>query len=340
MAWTIPDGYAVREPRLDDVDAVVELLNACSLDLLGVRTRDADDQRADWQAPAFDPARDARVVLAPDGVIVGYADVWDVDEPHVRIHSLGRVHPDHRGQGIGDALLQWIELRAGESIALAPAGARVCLCQSAPEQDVDAQQLLAGAGFEFSRVFSRMVIAMDSLPPAPQWPEGICVRPYARGTDLEPTVRMVRDAFRDHWGHVDGPFEEELKQWEHWTTAYRDFDPDLWFVAIDELSGEIVGAALGWPKDTEDPEIGWIDVLGVVRRWRRRGLARALLQHAFGEFFRRGNRKVGLGVDAASLTGATRLYERAGMKPVRRTFSYEKVLRSGKELARRELDDS
>ncbi|MBN1858479.1 GNAT family N-acetyltransferase, partial [Candidatus Bipolaricaulota bacterium] len=168
----------------------------------------------------------------------------------------------------------------------------------------------------------------------------IGVRPYAPGADLRPTVKMVRNAFRDHWGYVDAPFEEELKQWEHWTTAYKDFDPSLWFVAIDESNGEIVGAALGWPKNTEDPEMGWIDVLGVVRRWRKRGLAQALLHHAFGEFFRRGNRKVGLGVDASSLTGATRLYERAGMRPVRRTFSYEKELRAGRELSRRTLDDS
>jgi len=336
MVWRIPAGYRVREAALDDVGAVVELTNACSRELLGVCTRSVEDQRADWQSPAFDPQRDVRVVLAPDTSIIGYADVWDVDEPHVRIHSWGRVHPDHRARGIGSSLLRWIERRASESVSLAPAGSRVCLYQSVFEQDADAQDLLKQADFKLSRVYSRMVVTMDMAPPAPSWPDGVRVRPYS-GRDLAATVQAVQSAFRDHWGYVEACFEDELKQWEHWTTAYEDFDPSLWFLATAESTGEIAGVVLGWPKTPEDPEMGWVEVLGVVRSWRRRGLAVALLQHALSEFYRRGNRRVGLGVDAASLTGATRLYERAGMKTVRRTLSYEKELRPGKDLSRRDL---
>ena len=48
--------------------------------------------------------------------------------------------------------------------------------------------------------------------------------------------------------------------------------------------------------------------------------------------YRRGRHAVGLGVDASSLTGATRLYERAGMRVVRQFNSYAKVLRPGIEL--------
>ncbi|MEZ4726737.1 MAG: hypothetical protein R3E79_06345 [Caldilineaceae bacterium] len=66
-------------------------------------------------------------------------------------------------------------------------------------------------------------------------------------------------------------------------------------------------------------------------------LALALLHHAFGEFYRRGVKKVGLGVDASSLTGATRLYEKAGMKPFRQYNTYEKELRPGRDLTTRQL---
>ena len=79
---------------------------------------------------------------------------------------------------------------------------------------------------------------------------------------------MVQAAFRDHWGHVDVPFEEELKQWQHWTTAYKDFDPSLWFLAVDGSTDEIVGVVLGWPTTPEDPEMGWIEIVGVLREWR------------------------------------------------------------------------
>ena len=52
----------------------------------------------------------------------------------------------------------------------------------------------------------------------------------------------------------------------------------------------------------------------------------ALLADAFGRFWERGERIVGLGVDAASDTGAFRLYERAGMAPTLGWVLYEKAL--------------
>jgi mycothiol synthase len=78
--------------------------------------------------------------------------------------------------------------------------------------------------------------------------------------------------------------------------------------------------------------MGWISSLGVVREWRRRGLGRALLQHAFAEFFRRGKWQVGLGVDSDNLTGATHLYRKAGMHINREFQTYELELRPGNEL--------
>jgi ribosomal protein S18 acetylase RimI-like enzyme len=65
----------------------------------------------------------------------------------------------------------------------------------------------------------------------------------------------------------------------------------------------------------------------------------ALLLHSFGEFYRRGIHKVALGVDAQSLTGATRLYERAGMHIVRQYARYEKELRPGVELSTQALKE-
>jgi len=50
---------------------------------------------------------------------------------------------------------------------------------------------------------------------------------------------------------------------------------------------------------------------------------------------------VGLGVDAQSLTGATRLYEKAGMHsdPARQLVLYEKELRPGIEIRTQSLED-
>jgi mycothiol synthase len=76
-----------------------------------------------------------------------------------------------------------------------------------------------------------------------------------------------------------------------------------------------------------------VDDVGVRRPWRRQGLALALLRHAFGEFYRRDIQGAALVVDATSLTGATKLYEKAGMQVFRQFDSYEKVLRPGVDLS-------
>ena len=58
-----------------------------------------------------------------------------------------------------------------------------------------------------------------------------------------------------------------------------------------------------------------------------------LLRHAFGEYYRRGYKGVALGVDAENLTGALRLYKKAGMYVHRQFDLYEKELRPGREVS-------
>jgi ribosomal protein S18 acetylase RimI-like enzyme len=77
--------------------------------------------------------------------------------------------------------------------------------------------------------------------------------------------------------------------------------------------------------------IGWVGTLGVRRPWRKKGLGLALLLHSFGEFHKRGMKTIGLIVDAANPTGATHLYQKAGMHIASEFVIYEKELRPGRE---------
>ena len=72
--------------------------------------------------------------------------------------------------------------------------------------------------------------------------------------------------------------------------------------------------------------MGFVGAIGVLRPWRRLGLGRALLLHAFVELYRRGERRIGLGVDAENATGATRLYESVGMRVAWQADTYERTL--------------
>ena len=76
----------------------------------------------------------------------------------------------------------------------------------------------------------------------------------------------------------------------------------------------------------------------VPRRQRRQGLGLALLHHAFSSFHKRGLKKAGLGVDTQNLSGATRLYTKAGMHVTHEFAIYEKELRAGEELSKQAGD--
>jgi mycothiol synthase len=118
--------------------------------------------------------------------------------------------------------------------------------------------------------------------------------------------------------------------WVHWIDHDPEHDPSLWFLALD--GKEIAGVSLCRSRIAEDPAVAYVNALGVRRPWRRHGIALALLYQSFGELYRRGRWAVALDVDAQSLTGATRLYEKAGMHVQRQAVTYEKELRPGAEL--------
>ena len=187
--------------------------------------------------------------------------------------------------------------------------------------------LLNDRGYAQERSFQRMVIELDEPPPLPEWPGGVHVRVYEKGPDDRATWQAVEEAFDDHWGNVRGTFEE-------WSNIYarERFDSSLWFLAVE--GDEIAGASLCSYRG----DMGWVGSLSVRRPWRRMGLAVALLNHSFGEFFRCGQRRVGLTVDSSSLTGATRVYERAGMHTDQHRVVYTKVLRDGEEISTESLD--
>jgi ribosomal protein S18 acetylase RimI-like enzyme len=112
------------------------------------------------------------------------------------------------------------------------------------------------------------------------------------------------------------PFDEWM------ANETTDLDPTLWFLAT--ASDEIAGVAL-CDFHMGNGKVLW---LGVRPAWRRFGVGMVLLKHSFAEFYRRGKTKVELRVDAENLTGAPRLYERAGMHITQRFDIYSKELRA------------
>ena len=312
---------------MDDLDSVSKLLNAHSMKWRGAAEWDVKRLAVAWRMPGFDFARDVVLVRALDGRPVGLATAVDLP-PHTRLLSQGFVHPDYRDQGVGSILVEWLKRRGLLAVPHAPNEASVALVQSVPTEDESAQSLLERSGFERVRYSWRMFVEFDVPPAKGGLPETIVIRPFISGREERPMIAAVSEAFRDHWGWVERPFEEEYDQYMHYLDHDPDNDPALWFVAVD--GDEIAGTCFGYAEMPEDPELGFVFALGVRKPWRRRGLG---LTHTFGALYERGKHKIALDVDAQNPTGATRLYEKAGMHIEGQTVTYELVLREATRAA-------
>ncbi len=330
----LPPGYTARPVTLDDAEAAADLENAYTIAMTGKPGIEAGEIRSDWGQVTMNLATNTLAAWSPDGVLAGLAEVWD-SEPHVRHYIYAVTHPDHLGRGIGTALAAWTEARGRQLLAVAPAEARVILRQFKMNADEAAARLLHAQGYAIVRHNLRMAIEFNGAPPAPVSPEGLILRPLIRGEEERALIMALREEFQDHWGHVETPFEQEYAEWQHYMATSPTYDPALVFVAMD--GDAIAGTAICQDRWAEDPDVGWIRALGVRRPWRRRGVALALLQQCFTALYGRGKHAAKLGVDADSLTGATRLYEKAGMSLERRYDVYEKELRPGRDLSIRAL---
>jgi ribosomal protein S18 acetylase RimI-like enzyme len=330
---SIEDRFIVRPPEMSDLDDVLELLEICSLTMLGEVEASAEMLKTDWTNPIVDRSRNFRIVATRNGRVIAYAELWDDHDPLVRIWFWARVHPDFEGQGIGTYLIDWAEALATESMVKAPAKARFTIETGAPSTYGPAIDLLEARGMKRQRQFYDMEIELDDQPDAPRLLENITIRPMKSNDELPAVIEAIQDSFRDHWGFVEQSPENELAFWTHVVETDANFNRDLWFLAMD--GDEIAGISLCWPNHGGNEKKGWVGTLGVRRPWRRQGLGLALLKHSFNELYRLGKNKVGLGVDADSLTGATRLYEKAGMHVARQFDQYEKELRPGIDMATR-----
>jgi mycothiol synthase len=322
--------FNLRPTTMDDLEEAVELFNHCSIHMMGKKEVTVNDVRVEWLLPDFDLRQATRVAIDQEGRLVGYVEVWDIDELPVDIWVWARVHPEYEGQGIGSALMAWAKQRTGRALRRVPEGIRVAMRSGTHNGYGPAVELFKGFGMKPVRHFYTMAIELDEAPPTPQWPEGIEIRRMKGPEEARDVVWAVRDAFQDHWGYVEQPFEKELEHWLHFMKHDEQFDPGLYFLAM--AGEEIAGISLCTRQSREDKEMGWVRTLGVRRPWRRQGLGLALLHHSFGELYRLGQARVGLGVDASSLTGATRLYERAGMRPIRQFDTFELELRPGRDI--------
>lgn len=295
-----------RAMTTDDFPAIAAFLAEDETHLFGRPSRLGLADVTGWLAQV-DHDRNTWLFEEEEGQIVALGWVEAHDDVGLAVCVVRR---DRQGRGLGSRLLDLTEERLRE-IGVA----RIHNITLAPE--TAAPPLLSARGYREVRRFWDMTVELgDEAPPEPVLPAGLRIEPVT-DDNARAFHAALEEAFAEHWEHRPEPFDA----WWTRQVAKPDHDPSLWFAVCD---GDDVAAATR--NDPERAGGGWIGALGVRPRFRGRGLAKALLLHSFREFHRRGQRRVGLGVDSENATGATQLYESVGMSVDQEQIVWERAL--------------
>lgn len=317
----LPAGFNLRRAVWTDLEGVSKLIYATLQSTNDTSMAVPPEVLAgQWKTPGFNLETDAWVVTNPEGRIVASEEFMN-HYLHASLRGDGYVHPDYNGLGIGTCLLEVLEARALQEITLAPPDLRVFLRTRVNAKEKNGREIHEALGFKLVRHHWRMEINLAEPPATENWPAGVELRPFDIATQDHRVYEAHEEAFREHWGHHPRPYEH----WKINLSGHPDFDPAQWYIA---WAGEQIA---GYSICQLKKGLGWVAILGVRRPWRRHGLGMALLKHSFAKFYARGYTRVGLSVDASNPTGATRLYERAGMQVASEFLVHEKEYRPGRE---------
>lgn len=308
----------------DDYPQFARIITACARGEGDDRVETAEGIAAGYaHLERCDPARDLRVVEV-DGRAVAYSRVWwdqEPDGPRVYRHVCF-VDPAHGRRGIGAALFAWNESRLRD-IAGGHDGLQETLLEVwSNDRNEGATALARAFGYEPITYAAEMVRpTVDDLPDHPL-PDGLEIRPV-REEDIRTIWEADVEAFRDHWGFIEQT-ETDYQRFR----AYPYLDPTLWKVAWDEqgVAGQVKSFIDTAANEEHGRKRGWTEQISTARRWRRRGVAKALIVESIRELASRGMTEVALGVHTENPNGAFDLYAGLGYEVVKTWTTYRKPL--------------
>jgi len=334
MEFELAEGipYAPRIPHFvfrrsseRDFGQIANVINASwEADLIDAQISEEDVART-WKHPEnFDPTKDA-VVVERDGAVIGYASVtWRQKLNNLRIYAHNAfLLPKWR---MGSLRREMVMLNENRLRALAsehPDNQKFfeVYANSKPN---DWKSILETAGYGASWFLLGMLRSNLHDIPSFLLPEGVEVRPVRR-EDLRKIWDSAREAFRDGREFTEEKWSEEeyIRRNEAPT-----FDPELWQIAWED--DEVIGGVHNRIDKEENEALnrkwGHTEQIFVRRRWRNRGIAKALIAHSLRILAEHGMTEATLDVDTENPSGALRLYESLGFKPYSEFIFYRKPL--------------
>lgn len=316
-------GFEFRAPTQADIPALYDLLLAVEraddrelVTTLADYTREFDD-------PWSRPESDALLAMTSDGQSGGFARTFQsplVDE-EARCFLVVEVHPAQRATGLEDVLLNWAEARGRQRLLEVVDDLPRVLRSGAADTMKSRRAQLEQRGFTVARYFNRMQRDLTEPIPAVELSDGLTLRPFSPELN-DRVMEAFNEAFRDHWSFE--PITPD--DWQQFIIGRTSFRADLSTIVMDgeEVAGFSINGISPEENARRGRSEGWVEELAVRRPWRKRGVATAMLCATLHAFKAASLQHAMLGVDTENLTGALRVYERVGFRPVKRYVQYEK----------------
>ncbi len=299
----------IRKFQWTDLEVITFLFN----EIGGVSgTAKAFDVELMWgmlAVPGCEPEQHC-FIAEDSGDAVGYSLV-SYEQPISRAVASGGVLSEHRGRGIGKALLRRVVEHAeglGVDVLHVEAGVT----------HADANHLLSSHGLDMVKSLWQMRWQGKDIPDV-SLPEKFAVRSFVPGQDEMALTELQNTSFGENWGFSPNTVEQIRTRVE-----YNRGGPE----SIVFITEEDKPAAYNWTMFIEDGEnsSGVIAMTGVHPHYRGRGIGRAIVTAGIAYLVGRGASFVELEVDSEN-TPARELYLKLGFRKVGRSVWYEKRFR-------------
>jgi mycothiol synthase len=307
-----------RFMRGADESLWIGILNAARKDREDFRATTAEEMlRQEKEDPNFDP--EGRFIAEFGG---GPAGIMHAKVDKLREEKKGfipfDVIPESRGRGIEHQLvetgLRELKVRGMTTVQT--------LVDSS---ELDYVGALEGLGFRQVRVFSMMEMDLADVSQNIVENKQVAIRPLQkeRDEDMKLWTSLWNETFKEHFNFRPHTIEEVHPFLS--SDLYYNKLKEIFFAELDGETVGYIGAGID-EKYNLEKNVQRLDIftIGVLKRYRRRGVGAALMLHALETFRAKGMTKATLGVDDYNPTKAIRLYEKVGFKVKKKDLIFER----------------
>lgn len=299
----LPAGFTLEPTTGAHTAEVFALVVAEQTAAFGFCAETEEDVRSLLEPPAT-AAGLGHVVRDPGGAVVQqWVALRDPGDPIT--HTWISTHPDLPDAVSDELAAAGFALMLDWTRSHPPAGVDgdLVVHSGCPAGSAANPRHLEAAGFTRRRTFWEMVWPVtDDARIAPEVP-GLVIE---ASRDLETLHAVLDEGFAGHYGFTPSTLED----WRAVEETLAGFDPDLRYLAT--IDGEPAAAML-LSRRLEAQGALYVNDLVTLEPFRRRGVASALLAHAFDVAAREGLEQLALHVDSENAHAAPAVYRRAGL---------------------------